>query len=498
MSDRWTPGDILDFEVFLGEEIDSSSTSDELRHWYRNYEGKKNPGRIFRAWLSFRRSSGTRVLPGITVDRFYRISGIVLLLFGFLAGNGLGWGVLSYAGSQPVNLFPAMTVLIGIPFFLTLFSVITSFIPPVGRRFRRMMDRVMRTLSFMTDLGRRLGLMDREHTDALTGGIVRFGGRGMNYRGLIRWSVSMLLQLRAFFFHLGIFTAVLWKGIVQDMAFGWQTTLNVSSRDVFRFIYSLSLPWRELIPPPSAAQVDGSRIILKNGITGLINSDLTAWWTFLCMAILVYGVLPRLLLFLYSFIRRKISPGRRSFHDARCHQLLLMMSTPGVDVGGNEPPVESIPISFRQPDSADVNTSTVFSILIPSGREDLNDEDSWRKVLSGMWSAFPAEISFVSLDEEDDADTLESLFSNIVKDRGVILVFEGWRPFTAAAGLYTEYVQSRLPVGSPFFVSLSGRPGRGFDMENRDLETYNQWKRLLPAALGAAGCEFVEIKGWGS
>jgi len=322
MSERWTLGDILDFEIFLGEESESQSSSGELRSWYRAYRGKKSPGRIFRAWLSFRRRGETRVLPGKTVDGFYRILGIVFLLFGFLAGSGLGWGVLSYAGSQPVNLFPAMTVLIGIPFLLTLFSLITSLIPPVGRRFNRMMDRVMRIIRTMTDLGRRLGLLDREHSDALTGGISRFRGRGMNYRGLIRWSLALLLQLRAFFFHLGIFTAVLWKGIVQDMAFGWQTTLNVNSDDVFRFIHTLSRPWGALLPPPSVAQVEGSRIILKNGIAGLTNSDLTAWWAFLCMAILVYGVLPRFLLLFLSFIRRQISPGRLSFKDARCHQLL--------------------------------------------------------------------------------------------------------------------------------------------------------------------------------
>jgi len=114
-----------------------------------------------------------------------------------------------------------------------------------------------------------------------------------------------------------------------------------------------------------------------------------------------------------------------------------------------------------------------------------------------MWSAFPGEITSVSLDEEEDAGILESLFLKSAKDRGVILVFEGWRPFTAAAGLYTEYVQSLLTEDTPFLVALSGRPGRGFDLEHRDMETFNQWKRLLPAALGSSGCEFVEIKGWG-
>jgi len=496
MSEHWTPGDVLDFELFLGEESENPSSQEQLRLWYRGYEGKKVPGRIFRTWLNFKRKNGIGVLPGKTIDRFYRLAGIILSVFGFLAGFGLGWGVLSYAGSQPVNLFPAMTVLIGIPFLSTLFSLITGFIPPAGGRSRRMMDRVMRTLRVMTDIGRRTGLLDREHSDALTGGISRFSRRGLNYRGLIRWSLSLLFQLRALFFHLGIFIAVLWKGIVQDMAFGWQTTLNVGSSEVFRFIYTLARPWRAIFPPPSAAQVEGSRIILKNGIAGLRNSDLTAWWTFLCMAILVYGVLPRFLLLFYSILRRRISLARISFNDPESRQLMLKMKTPEVDVGGNEPPGESIPLSVKQPVPVVVKDSTVFDILVPSNREDLLDKDSWHNALADMWSASPGEIVPVSLDEEEDSGFLDFVSLKYMKERGLILVFEGWRPFTAAAGLYCEYLQSRLPADTLFFVTLAARPGRGFNMERRDLETCEQWKRLLPAASGTAGCQFMELKGW--
>jgi hypothetical protein len=87
---------------------------------------------------------------------------------------------------------------------------------------------------------------------------------------------------------------------VTDLAFGWQSTLQVGAQGMHGLVSTLALPWSWLPAhwglAPSLSQIEGSRIILKDGISTLANADLIAWWPFLSMCILSYALLPRLLL----------------------------------------------------------------------------------------------------------------------------------------------------------------------------------------------------------
>ena len=489
MPGQWTPGDILDYELFLDEEIENPSGAEHLRTWFQTYQGRKKSGMILHSWLNHKRGGAKTVLPGKTVDRLFRLTVSLLMILGFLAGSGLGWGILSYAGSNPVNLFLTLILLVGLPFLLTSIALILILIPVGGKRSRRMMDRLMRALKGIS------GLMDRKHSDALIGAISGIRGRWMIYRHLLRWSFSLIIQLRAFAFHLGVFTAVLWKGIVQDVAFGWQTTLNVNTRDIHRLVSLISRPWAGWFPPPSVEQIAGSRIILKNGITGLENADLTVWWMFICLAVLTYGVLPRLLLFIYSLFRRQLILGLLPFSDGKSRQLLLMMRTPLLDVSGVEPGRDkTLPVPGDVSPGRQLSSGT-FHMLIPSSRKDLMSPGFWERVLSRQWGATSGNIIPVSLDDEEDAALPASL--EVLKksgNNGLILVFEGWRPYTAAAALYADYIQSLLPGDSVLYIALAGRPGKWFEIEERDKETFVQWTALLPAALSSGVCEIIRIR----
>ncbi len=483
---RWTLGDILDYEVLLAREADSDSGTEESRKWHLSYSGNRRPRHLLHAWVLSRRHQPSARLPGITAERLYRATGAGLILLGLLTGTGLGWGLLAYAGSDAVNLLLTLALLIGVPFLMTAVSFALNILPLRRNNSYRVVDRLVRVLNRVVGFNHRLGFLDKGQADALVGGLSHFREHATRYSGIARWMVSVPVQLRAVSFHAGLLVAVFWRGIVQDLAFGWQTTLRVTAADIHKLAFDIAWPWRTLVPVPTPAQVEGSRVVLKEGLAGLENSNLISWWPYICCAILAYGVLPRLALLFYAVIRRRISSLNLSFSDGRSRRIIAILETePGrnqLPTGRIAPVLHSIPENMK------------FTVLYPSIRTDLSEREPWLGFISKLWKADLSDLHPVTLDDEDDKDILASLTGLRGKKEGVLVVFEGWRPYTAAAALYIDSVQSVVPSGVPVVVVLTGRPGNGFSMRDEDRGNIRQWENLLPAAVQAGSCEIVELR----
>lgn len=494
---RWSPGDLLDYEVLLSKDIILDSDERGKHHWFLSYKGSPNPRILLHAWVLFRRSQhqSTDTLPGLTVERLYNVVCVTLFVLGLLTGIGLGWGLLAYAGADAVNLLLTLAVLVGLPFLLTIISFLLNVFPAYQDRSRRLMDRMIRILKRISGFARRTGMMDKSHDDAVNGSLAQIKDHSSRYAVLVRWMISIPIQIRALGFHLGIFIAVLWRGVVQDLAFGWQTSLRLNAEQIFQWAWDIAWPWRALISPPTLAQVEGSRVVLKEGLTSLNNSDLIAWWPYICCAVLAYGVVTRLAMLVYVLIRRRLATLNLSFSDSRSRRLMSALQSSSLAVTGREPGRE-LPDSYKEiPGGLSVKgRSLEFTVLYPELRTDLADENEWKRFLVGMLGAGLSGLLPVSNDDEDDRIILESL-SGLNKSRnGVAVVFEGWRPYTAAAALYLDAVFSIIPSGLPVLVVLTGRPGEGQTMRDEDRETIRQWQRLLPAAALSGTCDVVELR----
>ena len=91
------------------------------------------------------------------------------------------------------------------------------------------------------------------------------------------------------------------------MAFGWQSSLQFSAGQVAEAARCLALPWswflQEGLGYPSLEQVQGTQIVLKEGIYNLDTKNLVSWWPFLCMSLVCYGLLPRCIMLLAGLSR---------------------------------------------------------------------------------------------------------------------------------------------------------------------------------------------------
>jgi hypothetical protein len=163
-------------------------------------------------------------------------------------------------------------------------------------------------------------------------------GKSRTYGLLFFLPVFILTQLLAMGFNLGLLAATLFKVVTSDIAFGWQSTIQLSPTAVHSLARAIAAPWSWALEGdaafPSLAQIEGSRIILKEGIYHLSTPDLVSWWPFLCLAVLVYGLLPRLLLFLGAIAVQRRFLGSLDFRQGACEQLLMRMTTPLVSTRG--------------------------------------------------------------------------------------------------------------------------------------------------------------------
>jgi hypothetical protein len=234
------------------------------------------------------------------------ISGVrlFLIVFGLVFGFTAGWGFFSYLGRTPVNVLYFLTAFI-LPQWLFLLLAASALLPGhgfnlypplqlAGALLNHYYAAAWKKLINRLDAGKRLRL------DALAGHGRLFAGR---LGSAFFWRAAALTQMFACAVNIGLLASSLLKITVTDLAFGWQSTLAFSAEKLFAAVRLLAIPWSWLWPEgaghPSLAQIEGSRIVLKEGIARLQTEDLVSWWPFLLLCLIVYGLLPRLILLIF-------------------------------------------------------------------------------------------------------------------------------------------------------------------------------------------------------
>ncbi|MCD6597386.1 MAG: DUF2868 domain-containing protein, partial [Bacteroidales bacterium] len=319
MKTRWYIKDLIDLEYFLHIDSEDISQSQQLGSdtrdreiFLKNIQSKLSekipfPRRfIIKSWLDQRRKiekdTGRMetVLPGEAFAETSRLLEYVLFILGGLSGIGLAFSLLTYTGTAPLNI----SVYLGTTVFV---QILVLLVLAILFLIRLMKPQLFYTSVIYSVLSRLIiamtGRLKRQFRNSLSAsrregmlavlGLVR--GKKQIYGSIFYWPVFILAQIFGIGFNLGILATTLIKVIGTDMAFGWQSTLQVSSNVVYSIVKWLALPWSWFVPPelahPTLTQIEGSHMILKDGIYHLAPSDLVAWWPFLFFAVLFYGLI---------------------------------------------------------------------------------------------------------------------------------------------------------------------------------------------------------------
>ncbi|SCY28789.1 DUF2868 domain-containing protein [Desulfoluna spongiiphila] len=304
--------DLLDTLHFLSIDEEKAETAghaevDEAnRRLVESRAGDDDRKRLER-WLAARRQADEmkNKHPGDLFGTASALLSVLLVCFAVTAGYGGVFSFLAYTGTEPVNVLVFFVLFILIQGILAAGSALPlafrikapESLSPFGVMVGHLLSRAME---------KGLKRLPAERRSETLGLWRRLRGNSRAFGRTLFFLLFSRVQLFATVFAAGALTAFCTRILFFDTAFGWQTTLGESAAPqvVHRLAEGIALPWSWCFPQgvgtPTLEAVAGSRILLKEGIEGLSGAHLTAWWPFLAMGLLVYGLLPRICLLIAS------------------------------------------------------------------------------------------------------------------------------------------------------------------------------------------------------
>ncbi len=345
MKSDWTYRDLIDLTFFcsLDKEADQGQLHKRDRSIYlaENVEREEEDTKsLLHRWLRQRRSDvfadkGGKS-PGTILRDALSLLTAFLLCVGLISGMTAGVSFFSYSGTTPVNVFHFLFIFVFSQLALYGFLLFSLLLRLLGRQ---QLPSVIVLLygTLMTFFTTRIARpvleklsAERRHACEQTLGIIK---RNRSSYGLIfYWPLFTLSQMVMLTFNTGLLAATLFRILTSDIAFGWQSTIQFTSPAIYKGVQILATPWSWLIPEhygyPTLTEIEGSQIILKDGIYHLATRDLISWWPFLILCLISYTLFPRILLLLLSKYRQ-----HRSLQDFKARspeslRILQRMTTP--------------------------------------------------------------------------------------------------------------------------------------------------------------------------
>ncbi|MCI5224659.1 MAG: DUF2868 domain-containing protein [Candidatus Electrothrix sp. AR4] len=451
------------------------------------------------------------------------------LLTGLISGGGLAFSFLTYSGKEPVNVAAYFAVFVFLEALLFLLLIGSTF-------FQRMRGSSVVESSILYKLLRRLfsGLLNK-----LMGGVKKRASAKISAETRLKWSAHTgslrllrqrygLLFMRPFFlvvqlfgvsFNAGVLAATLFKVVGVDLAFGWQSTLQVTPASVHNLVQWISLPWSWLPNSfiPSLSQIEGSRLVLKDGIYHLFSADLTSWWPFLCLSVFCYGLLPRLALVLVGFIQQRRDLIRLDFQQGCFRQPVHRMRTPQVSTvarseqrasrttapfsvpvdsfesGGYDEPISVIQgiVQGKEPGSG--SPSPIIALVPDELLADCSYIALQEQVRSRFGYALCQLVPFWTLEqsEEEELAVLKAgMEEHACED--LLLLHEAWQPPIEELFSWLKLLRRTVGAQPAIVLSLIGKPTVDTILTPVQPQHLQIWKHKT-AALSDPGLQLIEL-----
>ena len=475
---------IIDLEYFFHQ--DRNINPEELHKRDRNLflqqraeqdqaRPDQEPRQLILWWLKTRNRSEFRATnqrsPGTIFSDTLILAGNLFFLKGLLVGIIAGLTFFSYSGTTPVNVFHFLLI-----FVLPQVALVILLVGIMLYRFFRPKEAIP---SFYTLLVRKLvqNLLNRVHKKwqrtvtadkraSINHAFSSFKISNRKYGTLFYRPLFKLSQLFGVAFNIGLLATTLLKILSSDLAFGWQSTMQFSTTALLQGIQYIALPWSWLIPQasggyPSLAEIEGSRIILKDGIRHLVTGNLIAWWPFLVLCLFAYGFLLRAAILLLATVLERRALNNLRLDTPDCKALLRRITTPLVSTLGDKEMGKGQHKQnvLRQPRvKNDIPRSAPQIMLIPDDIFDQFHREDPTPFLQTRGLTVKESHKFMT-GYETDKELLKHLEErNWSEEEEIFILMEGWMPPLMDFLSFLGRLRALLPRHTIINLGLIGRP----------------------------------------
>jgi hypothetical protein len=422
---------LLDFDACAQKDL--SQSSEFLHRRDRKFaltceeQGLKPSSKRWIEYISrFNETSTTAEQLPHTMLLWRKIS-IVFALVGAVLGAMTMFGLLFYDGGQRINI----TLILGfvtLQLFLALFTTVQSLANWQPWRFLLKRFQKQSPTTFLQKL-----------QPALMARSAQLGGTC--------FAITALLSLLAMV-------------LVQDLAFGWSTTIETSADAYHGLIHAVALPWAWLWPvaSPELALVEATRFYRVGlGADDIAPSLWGQWWPFIAMLWTTYVLLVRIFLYLISRIVVQGKARRLLAKHPAMQALSYRMETPMLETGNEHNDSHDLPDLSQQLSLSPLPSANIMLYWAGAGDTDLPAD------LSKNMHIAVKVGGRISL--EDDRSTLEKVASQLNKDenRNVLLLTRSWEPPTGELEDFVKNAQELWPIDAhlvlvPLATSIEHEP----------------------------------------
>ncbi len=473
--------DIINLEYLfeLDREISPAVLHKRDRKFATSFPVKKpvSPAAL-RTWISFRvkqefGGKGQRS-PGAIFTDFFHILAVGSIITGGFTGIFTGLAFFSYTGTTPVNVFQFLLLFIApqlLLIILLLFTAVAQFTPAISiptfytlciqQIYKRLAARLRRNFQENIPTTQR---------NACIHALASIKAYSSRYQSLFYWPFFCLFQGAGLAFNLTLCGISLIKIATCDLAFGWQSTIQFSDMAIRQLAETLALPWlwipggEQLVP--TLAQIDGSKIVLKDGIYHLATADLASWWPFLIMCLLVYGVFTRFLLLIFGWLIGRRVKATISLDTPQCKALLRRMQTPLVATQAPQEVVEtaesvqpSATKGLKQKKNIPSDSLLQRFLTAIDIYQQFPDPEKLQDQLTALGFQ-PQEITPFLADYNEDQQLLKQL-ALLAKNRtneDIVLLLEGWMPPLVSLLSYIKDIRHHTRPETNITIVLVGKP----------------------------------------
>ena len=384
--------------------------------------------------------------------------GALITVLGMILGGSATLGLFYFDGSGRVNAISIIAILVLLPGLFLLPFVIAALPPSALARIpgASAFGALSRGLSpgrLAAGAMRLSPVGVRQAWEKVSGQALRHQSL---FQGIHKWAILRWSQLFAVGFQVAALGAAFSLILFTDLAFGWSTTLTSGdpiedAATVHRLTSTLATPWAWAIESadPSIDLILESRFFraAETTLTSRQAARLGAWWPFIIMTLLVYGLLPRGLTFMVA--RARLNAACRLTLSALpgLSSVLHRLHQARVQTTSDEP--EERPTTAPQPDGPPIDRFASGRIGITINWSDVPVTPDANEQTFGP---LPVHVAGGSAPVDNDRQLAETIAAELPPDTGVALLVKAWEPPLMELVDFLRLLRNALPDRTPIMV----------------------------------------------